>query len=105
MRRALTCLLAVFLLLMQTETLRHALEHVGAQLQRIDHGVLERSAADSCIECGLLAGGANAAVSVAPGFSAAKLEADAIAALCGRLAVPALRYYSSRAPPAFLQHA
>ena len=100
----LTCLLSMFLLLMQSETLRHALELVGAQLQRSDHAVVERPVGDTCLECGLLAGGANAVTSPGSTFAAVKLQADAIAELRGRLAVPGLHHYLTRAPPSFFQH-
>lgn len=100
----LTCLLSVFLLLMQSEALRHALEHIGAQLQRSDHGVVERPVGETCFECGLLAGSANAITSAASTFAAVTLQADAIAQLLGRIAVPGLLHYLSRAPPSFLQH-
>ena len=63
-RRVLTCLLSVFLLLMQHETLRHALDHLGAQLERIDHSMLEQPTGDTCAECGLLAAGAGSIPSV-----------------------------------------
>src|SRR3954463_8439083 len=102
-RRFLTCLLSVFLLLMQHETLRHALDHVGAQLERIDHSMLEQPTGDSCAECGLLAAGAGAIPSALPH---AGVDADPWIAVVDRfatVAVAAPSYYRSRAPPFVLQ--
>jgi len=102
--RVLTCLLSIFLLLMQHETLRHALDHVGAQLQRIEHSALERPTGDTCAECGLLAGGSNsvtaalpAPVAPAPAWLAISVSVETPPAV-----IPS--YYRSRAPPVSLQH-
>jgi len=104
-RRILTCLLSVFLLLMQHETVRHALDHVGAQLQRLEHSALEQPTGDTCLECSLLAGGTNALASTLPALLPVKARTDAIARLRGRIAVASLPSYRSRAPPTLLRHA
>ena len=102
-RRLLTCLLSVFLLLMQHETLRHALDHVGAQLERIDQSVFEQPTGDTCAECGLLAAGAGSIPSALPH---AAVDADPWIAIVTRFATVAAAvpsYYRSRAPPLILQ--
>lgn len=104
-RRFLTCLLSVFLLLMQHETLRHALDHVGAQLERIDHAMLEQPTGDTCAECGLLAGGAG---SIPLALPHAAVDTDPWIAIVSRFATVAAAapsYYRSRAPPFVLQFA
>jgi hypothetical protein len=104
-RRFLTCLLSVLLLLMQHEALRHALDHIGAQLQRIEHSVLERPTGSTCTECELIAAGAGsipatspASVAVAPVWVPVTTPVEAFAAV-------APSYYQSRAPPLPFQHA
>jgi hypothetical protein len=103
-RRVLACLLSVLLLLMQQEALWHALGHVGAQLQRVDHAALERPV-DACAECQLLAGGS---AQIAHALDVLPLSAPAWHVAGIPLAIPTAAvppYYRSRAPPAFLQHA
>jgi hypothetical protein len=104
-RRLLTCLLSVFLLLMQHETLRHALDHVGAQLQRIDHSALERPTGDTCAECALLAAAAGSIPSALPPTLIDAVPWIAIGARFATVAAVAPAYYRSRAPPVVLQHA
>lgn len=104
-RRVLTCLLSVFLLLMQHEGLRHALDHLGAQLQRIEHSALERPTGDTCAECGLLAGGAGSIPATHPVSFAQAAPWVAVAAPFVTVAAAAPSYYQSRAPPVVLQHA
>ena len=102
-RRVLTCLLSVFLLRMQHEALRHALDHAGAQLERINHSLLEQPTGDTCAECGLLAG---TSVSIPVVLSHAAVAADpwvAIAEQCASVTTDAPSYYRSRAPPFVLQ--
>jgi hypothetical protein len=102
-RRFLTCLLSAFLLLMQHETLRHALDHVGAQLERIDQSVLEQPTGDTCAECALLAAGTGSIPSALPH---AAVDADPWIAIANRfapVAAAAPSYYRSRAPPLVLQ--
>ena len=104
-RRILTCVLSVFLLLMQHETLRHALDHAGAQLQRLEHSALERPTGDTCPECGLLASGANAiAAALPPLLPDLTTHAAALAPLRGRITVAGFPLYRSRAPPPVLRH-
>ena len=100
-RRALTCLLSLFLLLMQHESLRHALDHAGAQLQRIEHSVLERASG----ECELLASGAASIPAAALPPLAADPVYVPISAPATPPAVAAFSFYRSRAPPPVLQHA
>ena len=102
-RRVLTCLLSVFLLLMQHEALRHTLDHVGAQLDRIDHSMLERPTGDTCAECGLLAGTSASIPSVPSHAAVAADRWVAIAEQCASLTTDAPSYYRSRAPPFVLQ--
>lgn len=104
-RRALTCLLSLFLLLMQHESLRHALDHAGAQLQRIEHSVLERATGDTCVECELLASGAASIPAAALPPLAADPVYVPISAPATPPAVAAFSLYRSRAPPPVLQHA
>ena len=104
-RRALTCLLSLFLLLMQHESLRHALDHAGAQLQRIEHSVLERATGDTCVECELLASGAASSPAAALPPRAADPVYVPISAPATPPAVAAFSFYRSRAPPPVLQHA
>lgn len=104
-RRVLTCLLSAFLLLMQHENLRHALDHVGAQLERIEHSMLERPTGDNCAECGLLAGGASSIASAPPSTFALTPAWVAVMASHESRAATAPSYYRSRAPPHSLQHA
>jgi hypothetical protein len=102
-RRFLTCLISVFLLLMQHEALRHALDHVGAQLERIDQSVLDQDTGDSCAECGLLAAGAG---SIPSALAHSAVDANAWIAIVNRFATRATTapsYYRSRAPPFVLQ--
>jgi len=102
-RRVLTCLLSVFLLLMQHETLRHALDHLGAQLERIDHSMLEQPTGDTCAECGLLAAGAGSIPSAFPHVVADADPWIAIGVAFATVAAAAPSYYRSRAPPFVLQ--
>lgn len=105
LRRLLTAALSFFLLFMQVEDVRHALGHLGAQLQRIEHSALEAPTGDRCVECGLLASGTGwvpgaAAVSHAEASPWLVVLAPAAAPVA---ATPS--YYQSRAPPSILPHA
>jgi hypothetical protein len=102
-RRALTFVLSFFLLFMQQETARHALDHLGAQLQRIEHSALEQPTGDHCSECDLLASG-TATPQTAP-FSPGVDAPDwlVVAAPIARVATAAPIHYYSRAPPARLR--
>jgi hypothetical protein len=98
-QRALTFVLSFFLLFMQQETARHVLDHIGAQLQRIEHSALEQPTGDHCFECDLLASGTAAAQTppVAPGVDSP--DWLAVAAPVAGAATDAPSYYHSRAPP------
>jgi hypothetical protein len=102
-RRLLTCLLSLFLLLMQHETLRHALDHVGAQLERTEHSMLEQPTGDSCAECGLLAAGAGSIPSALPHAVVDPASWVAIVHRSESIAAVPPSYYRSRAPPFVLQ--
>jgi hypothetical protein len=101
-RGVLTGLLSFFLLFMQQESVRHALEHIGAELQRSKHSALERPTGDVCVECELLAAGASSI----PASSSTQLVDIAasvvIIAPVSRASVTAPSYYESRAPPRIL---
>lgn len=101
-RGVLTGLLSFFLLFMQQESVRHALEHIGAELQRSKHSALERPTGDVCVECELLAAGASSI----PASSATQLvdipASVVIIAPVSRASVTAPSYYESRAPPRIL---
>src|SRR3954463_14565228 len=102
-RRFLTCLVSVFLLLMQHETLRHALDHLGAQLERTNQSVLEQPTGETCPECGLLAAGAGS-IPLSMGHAAGAADPwIAVASAWATLAAAAPSYYHSRAPPLVLQ--
>ncbi len=102
-RRALTFVLSFFLLFMQQETARHALDHLGAQLQRIEHSALEQPTGDHCFECDLLASGTATppTASAAPGADSP--DWLAVAAPVARVATAAPAYYYGRAPPLLLR--
>jgi hypothetical protein len=106
LRRLLTGALSFFLLFMQVEDVRHALVHLGAQLQRIEHSALENPTADTCAECALLAAGsASAPVAAGP---VPLVDAAPWLVLPAAPAEPAVAppsYYRSRAPPSVLRHA
>lgn len=104
-RLALTALFSLLLLWMQQETVRHALEHIGARIERSKYGALERPTADVCAECELLAAGASA-MPASSGVTLADVPAwiDVVAP-AGRTAIAAPSFYRSRAPPRFLQPA
>jgi hypothetical protein len=98
-RTVLTGILSFFLLFMQQESVRHAIDHIGAQLQRSEHSALERPAGDVCVECELLASGT---ASVPPTSAVAFVDAPvwlAAIAPIARAVGAAPSYYQSRAPP------
>ena len=105
LRSFLTGTLSFLLLFMQVEDVRHAVSHLGAQLQRIEHSALEAPAGDRCVECGLLASGTN----WVPGATTAShVEASPSLAVPAPVAAPVTAspsYYRSRAPPSILRHA
>ena len=94
--------MSLFLLFMQQESVRHALEHLGARLSRIEHSVLERPTGDTCAECELLASGAaSIPASLPPAVRIAPTWTD-VPAPVERPFTAASQYYQSRAPPAVL---
>jgi hypothetical protein len=105
LRAALTGLLWFCLLFMQQEDMRHALGHIGAQLQRAEHSALELPTGDTCAECALLAAGAGSITATALTHDAAAPAWVAVVAPVARASAAHASYYQSRAPPAVLQHA
>lgn len=104
-RIVLTALLSLFLLFLQQESVRHALDHIGAQLERDKHSALERPTGGVCVECGLLAAGTAAApASLPPRFADASTWIDIVAPVA-RTPIAVLSFYQSRAPPHILQSA
>ncbi len=102
-RAVLTALLAIFLLFLQQENARHALSHIGAQLERVKHSALELPSGEICIECAMLAAGTAAMPgALPPQPSATVVWIDIVARpTVAAIAVPS--FYQSRAPPHSLQ--
>ncbi len=101
-RAVLTGLLSFFLLFMQQESVRHALDHIGAELQRSRHSALERPTGETCVECELLAAGTS---SLPTSASTTAVDTPAwvtVIALVARSTVGAPSHYRSRAPPRVL---
>ena len=91
-RIILTALLSVLLLFLQQESVRHALDHIGAQIERSKHSALERPTGDVCLECELLAGGtAGMPVSSVPPLADASAWVEIVA--------PVARVCSARCAP------
>jgi len=105
LRSFLTGVLSFLLLFMQVEDVRHAVGHLGAQLQRVEHSALEAPTGDHCVECGLLASGTN----WVPGATTAShVEASPWLAVLAPVAAHVAAtpsYYQSRAPPSILRYA
>jgi hypothetical protein len=101
----LTAFLSFFLLFLQQESVRHALDHIGAQLERAKHSALERPTGDVCVECEMLAAGTAAVpASLPPQLAGLVPWIDIVAPVTGAaIAVPS--FYQSRAPPQILQPA
>jgi len=102
-RIALTFLLSLLLVGMQHESQRHALEHLQPLLTRV-HDVAVHAPVDgaACVECALLAGGAdttpNGAGAIAPPAAAAGRPTFAFTSR----AAAAPSWFDSRAPPVLL---
>jgi hypothetical protein len=104
-RLILTALLSVLLLFLQQESARHALDHIGAQIERSKHSALERPTCDVCLECELLAGGTSGMpASWAPPLADASGWIEIVAPVA-RVSVAAPSFYRSRAPPPILRYA
>ncbi|HTL77086.1 MAG TPA: hypothetical protein VL654_12240 [Casimicrobiaceae bacterium] len=104
-RVILTLLMSFLLLFLQQESVRHALDHLGAQLERAKHSALERPVGDVCAECEMLAAGTAATPPSLPQLVAGAAEwIDAVAPVA-RASIPFPAFYSSRAPPQILQSA
>ena len=104
-RVILTLLMSFFLLFLQQESVRHALDHIGAQLERVKHSALERPVGDVCVECEMLAAGTAATPPSLPQVIAAASGWIDIVAPVARASIPFAAFYSSRAPPQILQSA
>jgi hypothetical protein len=101
-RVVLTALLSLFLLFLQQENARHALVHLGAQIERSKHSAIERPTGDVCVECELLAAGTTAtAPSASPGFANLAAWLD-IVVPAAHATFGAPSFYRSRAPPRLL---
>lgn len=104
-RVILTGFLSFFLLFMQQESVRHELDHIGAQLQRSKHSALESPTGDQCVECALLAAGAG---SIPQSMSTHGIDPPAWVAIVtpvARTSASTPSYYRSRAPPQRLPYA
>ncbi len=104
-RVVLTAFLSFFLLFLQTGSVRHALDHIGAQLERAKHSALERPTGDVCVECEMLAAGTAAAPASLPLHFADALPWIDIVAPVTRAAIAAPSFYQSRATPQILPSA
>ena len=104
-RVILTALLSLFLLFMQQESIRHQLDHLGAQIERAKHSALERPTGDACLECELLAGGTSLLPASLPVTFAASPQWIAIVIPAAHVTIRAPSFYQSRAPPRSLQFA
>jgi len=105
-RIVLTALLSLLLLFAQQASARHALAHLGAQIERSQHSALELPSADACLECELLAAGTSAAppASLPATFADVPAWIDVVVR-APRATFGAASSYLSRAPPRFLQSA
>lgn len=104
-RIVLTALMSLFLLLMQQESARHAIDHIGAQIERARHSALEHPTGEVCVECEMFAAGAAAAPASPPSrFADAPVWID-VAAPVARAAIAVSSFYRSRAPPPILPSA
>jgi hypothetical protein len=105
-RVVLTALLSLFLLFLQQENVRHALDHLGAQILRSKHSAIERPTGDVCLECELLAAGTSASPPSPPPAAFADVAGwIEIVDVAARAAFGAPSSYQSRAPPQHLQTA
>jgi len=104
-RVVLTALLSLFLLFLQQESVRHALDHIGARIERSKHSALELPNGDVCLECELLAAGTSATPPAPlPVFGHVAAWVD-IVIPPAHATTRAPSFYQSRAPPHLLQHA
>jgi hypothetical protein len=104
-RVVLTALLSLFLLFLQQESVRHQLDHLGAQLERAKHSALERPTGDVCLECELLAGGTSLLPASLPVTFAESPQWIAVVIPAAHVTIGAPQFYQSRAPPRSLQFA
>jgi len=102
-RVILIALLSLLLLFLQQESVRHQLDHLGAQLERAKHSALERPTGDACLECELLAGGTSLLSPSLPATFADSPHWIAIVVPPAHATISAPSFYRSRAPPSLLQ--
>jgi hypothetical protein len=99
-RVLLAALFALLLVGMQREALLHEVDHLRVQVGRGEHAALETSSPGLCVECALLASGANP---VPPGDAAVRLSiphaSPPVAGFVTALAASRPAFYQSRAPP------
>src|SRR5436853_6563650 len=102
-RILVTAWLSLLFLGMQQQLVVHEVDHLRAKVQHGHYATLANPAAAECLECALLAGGANAApaADLPPSHNArAATPVAAILALGEAQAKPA--FYQSRGPPVLL---
>jgi hypothetical protein len=104
-RVVFTALLSLLLLFLQQENVRHALDHVGARIERSKHSAIELPAGDVCLECELLAAGTSAVPSSLPLASADVSAWIEVAVAAARATFGPQSSYQSRAPPRHLRAA
>jgi hypothetical protein len=104
-RIILTALLSLLLLFLQQESVRHQLDHLGAQIERAKHSALERPTGDVCLECELLAGGTSLLFASLPVTLAQSPRWIAVVIPAAHVTSGAPHFYRSRAPPRSLRFA
>jgi hypothetical protein len=101
-RAVLAVLLALLLVGMQVEGLRHALKHDAAALTAPDQQSLQLPNGDPCVECRLIAGGLNAIAGSLHALPAVSMVPLLVTLLPRSTPQSAPSYYQSRAPPSLL---
>jgi hypothetical protein len=102
-RRLFSAVAVLLLLMMQQEANLHAVQHVGEWAKLTQQQGLEVSSASAyCVECALLAGGANLVASAVPGSIMPAHETTPTSATFSTRPAAAPSFYSSRGPPKFL---
>jgi hypothetical protein len=103
MRRALFAVLALLLVTLQHEALVHPLVHLGSQSARPhDTSLAPTQAADTCIECALLAAGGTALGSAPVHVHHAAPAATRVAHAVPTPNADTPAWFHSRAPPIVL---
>jgi hypothetical protein len=104
MRRAVHfAVLALLLLFMQHRAYVHPIEHFAGRAAQPQETVVSSPQADvACLECALLASGADTVVSTVHALASALPPDDPRRHRNVRWAAPAGAWFDSRAPPVFL---